>query len=307
MGKVKLVERHCALCGPEVSKRFQYPATFREEDLSEHLFSARRLPDQVHFRWVCCERCKMLFSDPACGVELLEIFYQRSKVNYSQMEESIYSSYSPILDRAVKYLDKKDRRDTFVEIGGGSGFMLKYGVQSGFKRQIEVEPSQDALNKFTPPSKEAQFVCESFSENSLPGATDLICFFQVLDHISDPMKFLTSVHKALRPGGIVVCVTHDAEAWTARLLGSKSPIFDIEHTYLYNRSNLSALFQKAGFECLEIFPVSNRYSLGYWVNLSPLPLKLKSTCLAFLEFLKMDRFKLNVNFGNFGIIAQKRN
>ena len=184
--------------------------------------------------------------------------------------------------------------------------MLRYGSEKGFSRQIEIEPSEDAERRFLSVGSSSKFIRGIFSRGILPSRSiSLVCFFQMLDHVPNPKEFLTSVYDVLEPGGVAVCVTHNTKALTAKILGEKSPIFDIEHTYLYNPKNMAKLFEKAGMKSLETFGVPNRYPLKYWFNLAPLPKSIKKPILPLTEKFKFFNMRLNVNFGNFGLIAQK--
>jgi SAM-dependent methyltransferase len=300
---IKLEPRYCALCGADALKAEKYAANFSDDDFNAAVFSARRMPDGRHFRFARCTTCGLLFSDPACDPSTLEALYTRAAVTYDRQEEQIYGSYAPVLDRALPRLR---HRGDFLEIGGGRGFMLAWGVQNGFARQIEVEPSSDAEEKFEPPGPNGRFIRGIFKKGLLPDASvSLACFFQMLDHIPDPLGFLKDVVAALEPGGAAVCVTHDTSALSARLLGEKSPIFDIEHTYLYNPDNLKRLFAKAGFTAIETFPVSNAYAVRHWLHLAPLPSLVKKPLTRVLERTKVAELKLRVNAGNFGIVGVK--
>jgi len=137
------------------------------------------------------------------------------------------------------------------------------------------------------------------------GSASLICFFQVLDHLPDPMDFLRAVFDILEPGGVAVCVTHDTSALTAKILGEASPIYDIEHTYLFNRKNLAQAFQKAGFAGAETFPIANDYALRYWLNMAPLPRPLKERMQQAVEGTSFGKMRLRLYLGNMGIVAQK--
>ena len=53
------------------------------------------------------------------------------------------------------------------------------------------------------------------------------------------------------PGGVVLSLNHNVEAFSARLLKERSPIIDIEHTHLYSPSTQRMLFEEAGFEACE--------------------------------------------------------
>lgn len=299
-----LEERWCALCGPAVAKKERYPATFRDEDLCTSVFSARRSPDGCHFRFVECAGCGLVFSDPACPPEILRDLYTRSEVTYGAQEQQIYDSYAPILDLAVSRLR---RRGAFVEIGGGSGFMLRYADRAGFESQLEVEPSADAERRFVPRSARSRFVRSVMTDALLPEASvSVICFFQLLDHLPHPLAFLRSIYRALEPGGVAVCVTHDSSALVTRLLGESSPIFDIEHTYLFNADNLSRLFAAAGFAGIEARPVANDYSIRYWLGLAPLPRGPKRTLERALDLVGAADLRLRLKLGNVAAIAQKR-
>jgi len=300
---MKLEDRHCVLCGPDAPRQVKYEATFTADDFNGRTFSARRMPDKRHFRLVQCLGCGMIYSDPACDASLLAALYEKSAVTYARQEEQIYDSYAPILDRA---LDGLEHRKAFIEIGGGRGFMLRYGHEHGFASQIEIEPSADAEKQFAPASANARFIRGMFSRGMFPPASaSLVCFFQVLDHIPAPHAFLEAVHEVLAPGGVAVCVTHNTRAFSAKILGERSPIYDIEHTYLFNNHNLPALFKRSGFAAAESFAVANRYALRYWLHLAPLPRLLKKTVLWALERLWLADRKINLRAGNFGVVARK--
>ncbi len=298
-----LESRYCTLCGPEAAKNVKFAPRFREEDLNAEIFSARRSPDRCHFRLVECGRCGIIYSDPACDPGRLARLYEEGLVNYGTQEEQIYQSYAPILDRA---LPQVGNRGTFLEIGGGAGFMLRYGVEHGFARQIEIEPSADAERRFRAPGAQARFIRGIFTQGALPpGSVSFACFFQMLDHVPDPRRFLADVYEVLEPGGIAVCVTHNTRAWSARLLGERSPIYDIEHTYLFNPDNMEKLFAQAGLEPVESFGVANRYALKYWANLAPLPRPAKKLLLPTLEIVGLGNLPIRLRAGNFGIVGRK--
>jgi SAM-dependent methyltransferase len=297
----KLEPRYCTLCGPEAGKKVKYPANFSAEDFSVKVFSARRAPDRRHFQLIECERCRMIYSDPACDPSHLATLYHDATVNYGEQEEQIYESYAAVLDRALPRVGK---RGVFLEIGGGNGFMLRYGARHGFAEQIEIEPSKDAELKFKPASANARFIRGIFTRGTLPPASvSMACFFQMLDHVPDPFELVSAVFEALEPGGVVVSVTHNTQALSAKLLGERSPIFDIEHTYLFNPHNKSELFRKAGFDQVDAFSVANRYALRHWFHLAPVP--GKKTIAPVLEKTGLAGIPIKLNAGNFGVIGIK--
>src|SRR5258708_1364252 len=104
---------------------------------------------------------------------------------------------------------------------------------------------------------------------------DIICCFHTLDHIVNPNLFLANTYVLLKKGGKIVFIVHDTDGLSVRLFGEKSPIFDIEHIYLFNKNSLGRLFKKNHFIVDEIFSVKNTYPLTYWLRMSPIPKLVK--------------------------------
>jgi hypothetical protein len=71
----------------------------------------------------------------------------------------------------------------------------------------------------------------------------------------------------LKLGGFILCLNHNVEALSARLMKERSPIIDIEHTYLYSPGTIRRLFTRFGFQVKETGGVENRYSLSYLTRL----------------------------------------
>jgi len=71
-------------------------------------------------------------------------------------------------------------------------------------------------------------------------------------------------------------VVHDRRFWLNRVLGNRSPIMDIEHLQRFCPRSLTRLLRRAGYEGVEVRPVTNAYPLAYWVRLLPLPRPVKT-------------------------------
>ena len=138
-----------------------------------------------------------------------------------------------------------------------------------------------------------------------PEQFDVICLFQVLDHIPHPGALLGECFNMLKPGGFVLCINHNIEAMSARLLGDRSPIIDIEHTYLYSPTTIVRLLTQHGFQSRHLGSVTNSYSLHYLAWLAPFPAPLKRIILTWLRDSPIGRIRLAVPLGNLYVVAQK--
>jgi hypothetical protein len=127
----------------------------------------------------------------------------------------------------------------------------------------------------------------------------------VLDHVFDPGGAIETCFQLLKPGGFILALNHNVEALSARILKERSPIVDIEHTYLYSPASMRLLFSKCGFDVKEAGSVRNLYSLGYVARLAPFPGPLKKALLAALGGTGVGRLRVKVPLGNLYLIGRK--
>ena len=285
--ELRLNQTVCAICGCLDNADEVYPSSFRADDLNPDIFSARRRPDRIHYRIVRCRDCGLLRSDPVADASLLNRLYERSSFDYGAEVENLRLTYR-------KYLAKvPHQHGSLLEIGCGNGFVLQEASALGYSEVAGVEPSRDAVGRAATDIRR-RIVCGTMRPGLFgAGQFDTVAMFQVLDHLPEPAEVVRECLRVLKPGGHLLCLQHDAGAWSARLLGERSPIFDIEHTYLYNRTTLPRLVGAVGFETLNCRAVWNRYSLTYLAH------------LAGLQLPSWARLPLWAPLGNFYLIARK--
>jgi SAM-dependent methyltransferase len=299
---VELRQTRCAICWTEGNARELYPANFAPEALNPAVFSARRLPDRVHYRMVKCNTCGLVRSDPVAPMELVAQLYQQSSFTYTDEVTDLKRTYGRCLAELDRYGAQKD---TLLEIGCGNGFFLQQALAQGYRAVRGVEPSRAAISQ-VPPELRDSIVCDLMRPGLFgAGEFDVICLFQVFDHVPDPGALLDACFTVLRPGGLVLSLNHNVQAVSARLLGERSPIVDIEHTYLYSPATMAKLFTAHEFRVLKAGSVWNRYSLRYLVRLLPLPAGPKQAALGWLQRASLGRLRLSVPLGNLYLVAQR--
>src|SRR5262249_49080019 len=132
----------CAICGTEGNAQELYQANFRAADLNPVIFSARRLPDRLHYRLVRCRSCGLVRSDPIADLRLLNELYARSTFEYRAEVGPLRRTYARYLDRVRR---RAVRWESLLEIGCGNGFFLEEAVRHGLSDVRGVEPSRAAV------------------------------------------------------------------------------------------------------------------------------------------------------------------
>jgi SAM-dependent methyltransferase len=302
MPSVSLHPTRCAICGTEGNASELYPANFDLDAFNPAVFSARRMPDRVHYRMVKCLECGLVRSDPVADSGALAQLYAQSSFDYGEEVENLNRTYARYLAELDRY---GVRKDSLLEIGCGNGFFLKEALRHGYAAARGVEPSSAAIEQADPLVRDG--IARDVMRPGLfePVSIDVVCLFQVLDHIPDPSEVLRECFHVLRPGGFVLCLNHNVESISARLLKAGSPIVDIEHTYLFSPATMDRLFSDHGFEVKSTIAVFNRYSLLYLTRLLPLPKSIKSEVLGALKKTRMGSIPIWVPLGNLCTVARK--
>lgn len=302
-----MINTLCAICGTHGNSAVLYKEKLGNRVFDWYTFSARRSFDaesRIHYRTVKCKTCGLVRSDPILEPDKIFNLYKKSELIYEEEMEDIGDTYLGYLNRATRYVKNKD---LILEIGCGNGFFLKRALEFGFKDVRGVEPGLPVLKK-TPPELQGKLIADVFKEGLfLPDSFDMVCIFQTLDHLIEPNETVGEIFKILKPGGIVLALNHDVESLSAKIMGERSPIFDVQHTYLYSKKTQTALFKKNNFQIKEVFNVWNSYRLRYWLKLAPVGTSVKKIVSRILMFLHLWNLKIPLRAGNLAIIAQKPN
>jgi SAM-dependent methyltransferase len=292
----------CPISGEQNDATEIYPANFDASSLSPTVFSARRLPDGIHFRIVRSNRSGLVRSDPVADIALINELYAQSSFDYGEEVPRLKKTYGRYLERVCAL---GCERGSLLEIGCGNGFFLEYALESGFREVRGVEPSRKAVNEATPLLRQC-IVCDVMRPGIFEAEQfDAICMFHIFDHIPDPNELLLECLRILKSGGFILALNHNVESWSARLLGEKSPIIDIEHTFLYSPRTMRLIFEANGFGVIEQGCVWNTYSITYLFHLLPLPRRLKDVVLHTLKATVLGRLPLSLPLGNLYLIARK--
>jgi SAM-dependent methyltransferase len=302
VGVTDLVSTRCAICATTGNATELWPASFRPDDLNPTVFSARRSPDRVHYRMVRCDTCGLVRSDPVARAEVLAELYHDSGFAYGGEVGNLRATYGRYLSRLAACCPPGA---ALLEVGCGNGFALQEALGRGFSTIAGVEPSVAAVGG-APPEVAPFIVCDILRPGLLaPEQFDAVCLFQVFDHVPDPGGLLDECWAALRPGGHILILNHNVTAMSARVLGRRSPIVDIEHTYLYSPSTLGRLCRAHHFDVREQGAVWNRNRIGYLARLAPIPEALRRAALAACDATGLGRVNLALPVGNLYVIAAK--
>jgi SAM-dependent methyltransferase len=298
-----MIDIICAICGKNQQVELLYPANFKESDLSSHTYSARRLPDRIHYRTLKCKNCGLIFASPILPNSKIMSLYKKSFCSYDEQVPYTIKTYLDLFKRIYKDIPNNPK---VLDIGCGNGFFLDGLRKIGVSNVYGVEPSLKMANE-VPRKFRKDIKVNIFKPNLFPkNYFDVACCFHTLDHVVDPNEFIGVTWDILLPGGYALFVVHNTDSLFAKIFGEKWPIFDIEHIYIFNNNTLNSLFLKHKFKNIKTFNVNNVYPLSYYAKMSPFSMNTKNVLRNIISRFRLSNLKIPLPSGNIGIIAQKK-
>lgn len=263
-----LRDRPCPLCGGSGPVRSFAPECLDARRLSKDAFASRKLPDRMHWRIDHCLGCDLLYSARVPRDSAIADEYRVATFPAKPESRHAAETYAALLRND---LPASVGRGALLDIGTGDGMFLAAARSLGFAEVAGVEPAEAAIAQ-APDDLRPKIVHGLFGDGLFEASTfDVVTCFQTIEHVPDPLGLCREAFRILRPGGALVLVGHDFRALSARLLGTSSPIFDIEHLQLFNRASFGRLLREAGFAEAVVRPIWNRYPASHWVRLFPVP------------------------------------
>lgn len=259
----KFKSNPCCLCG-NTKKKVVFPYRMDGGSYNSYAFSARRERNIQHYRIVKCSTCGLIRSDPVIPYEATIELYRNSKFLYEKESDLIALKYLKLIK---KYIERLSKKSHILEIGCGNGALLYLLLKNGYVNIEGVEPSFQAVERshrlITNRIIKKPFDSSLYPEQSFA----FIANFHLLDHLHDPSGFLLDCRKLLKRRGMLFIACHNERALSARLLGEKSPIYDIEHVFLFEKVTLKKLLEVHGFDVITIKTYWNTYPFEYWIRM----------------------------------------
>jgi SAM-dependent methyltransferase len=297
---VPMEPRACPTCGRDDESVLFAEANVDPAQLGEYAYASRKLPEYMHLRLMECRRCDLLYASPAPPPGALSAAYNEASFDSAPEARFAAHTYGTFLPG----LRLPDRVGA-VDIGTGDGAFLHELLAAGFTQVTGVEPSAAPIS-VADPAVRPLIRHDIFKEGSFPPeSVSLVTCFQTIEHVPDPLGLCREALRILKPGGAIYLVGHNRRALSAKVLGRKSPIFDIEHLQLFSPSGFRTLLDNAGFKDVAVKPLVSKYPLHYWTKLFPLPGSAKGAAIAALKATRIGYLPIPLPAGNLVAIAYK--
>jgi len=230
------------------------------------------LSQRLHFKdgpfsVVHCADCGLTYVTPRLNdAALIDEVYNEGYWSSNSAKHRGYTDYRSDADLYVRTYELRTsiiarhfpRPGRVLDVGCAAGYFL--GVMKGKGWQIQgLEPSAAIRPQAIERLGEGVVAAEPLGTAELAaGSFDLVTFWDVIEHIPDPVAALAEARRLLAPGGKILIETQNVKSLAARVLGRKWQHYKhAEHIYHFNRATLADACGKAGLDIIE-----NRARLG---------------------------------------------
>jgi 2-polyprenyl-3-methyl-5-hydroxy-6-metoxy-1,4-benzoquinol methylase len=133
-----------------------------------------------------------------------------------------------------------------LDVGCSSGALLQVAQRCGFQ-VYGAEPAEQAA-KTAASIADVQVFNGFLHDAKYPdNHFDIITLFEVIEHLTDPISITQEVARILKPGGIFLIGTGNADSWTVNMLAEKWDYFNIAghggHISFFTPSSMKKLAQ----------------------------------------------------------------
>ena len=151
---------------------------------------------------------------------------------------------------AIAYQPTPEQTLRLLDVGCSSGALLRVAKECGYDAS-GAEPATQAADTARGLGFEVfpGFLQDAgFPDNHF----DVITLFEVIEHLLEPQGLLKEILRVLKPGGVLLIGTGNADSWTVGFMGADWEYFDIRshggHISFFNPKSMRILTQQCGFE-----------------------------------------------------------
>ena len=218
-----------------------------------------------------CLNCGQRYVWPAPSDSALAAIYDRSyyRGGHGSVGFNDYAALTParrrMFNRHLDRIERLIRPGRVLDVGCATGDFLLVAQERGWEA-LGVDPSparEQAL------AAGVRIIGRTIDDADVaPHSVDLITFWDVLEHLPDPVASLRRARELLAPGGLVAATVPNAGSAVARLSGPRWFGYKTagEHLQFFTAATITRCFEAAGFQVAVRRPVAWSCTVGFLID-----------------------------------------
>jgi 2-polyprenyl-3-methyl-5-hydroxy-6-metoxy-1,4-benzoquinol methylase len=193
-----------------------------------------------------CQNCDHIYLSNQLKQELLFRFYRDYPTSSLEWHHEELSFYRDIYASGIALLFPLMPTGKILDIGSSSGLFLSIAKEHGYCC-FGIEPN--TLERSYALERGLEIIGSTIDDiKSSQSTFDIITLWDVLEHIYNPVEYLSLLADFLNPGGVILLQVPTSDSLAARIMRQYCNMFDgIEHLTLFSSKSLDIAFKQAGF------------------------------------------------------------
>jgi 2-polyprenyl-3-methyl-5-hydroxy-6-metoxy-1,4-benzoquinol methylase len=216
---------HCIVCG---SLKSEYLLSKSQDGRGDGKITLRQ-----------CQDCQTVFLQD-WKTEFIPALYDYYSARISLDKSELYNPINKLrYEKLLALFKALVKNNRILDVGCGQGHLVDVAMQNKWE-VLGIDLSESAVaicEKFDLPVKKIDF----FNPILKPESFDVVTMFEVIEHVSNPAKFIYRAEQLLKPSGLLYLTTPNFNSLEKRILGAEWHVIHREHlTYFepYTLKNL---------------------------------------------------------------------
>ena len=202
-----------------------------------------------------CRKCGFTFTaDPPPETDIERYYNAGEYISHSNTKKGLTNRLYH-LTRKLMLIRKRNiirkatgmNRGTLLDIGCGTGYFAAFMRDNGWKVS-GIEVNEKARN-FAIDNFSLEVVHDPDLSSFEKGYFDCITLWHAFEHFHDPLKYIVSVKRLLKPGGRCIIAMPNCNSFDAGYFGSSWAAWDVpRHLWHFNPDTFRIFSEKNGFK-----------------------------------------------------------
>lgn len=216
--------------------------------------------DEAPFMVLKCRSCGLVFVDPLPDLSYLAAHYDENY--YSEWTGQQQTKRISLWKRRLKKIERRIPTGRLLDVGCATGAFLELAQQNGW--DINGTEYSPYAASFAQDLLKTDIFCGHLTDAGYREETfDVITFWHVLEHVTDPTAYLREAHRILKPSGLLIAAVPNVDDHVMKIAyrivkGRPLKLFrksDREvHLFHFSADTIGRYMHKTGFHCLNISP-----------------------------------------------------
>jgi len=220
------------------------------------------------FSYYKCNNCKLIYAPEHYSSQQLSNLYKQTTPNMEQVPKKLLKKTQFEYFQLLKKWS--GLKGNYLEVGPDIGLFTQQCLLNGeFDYYWLFEPNNlvksqltkllgDRKHKIYPTIDKIDKI-----DNKILSTAILI---HVLDHLLEPQKILKKLREKMRPGGVILIVTHDDSSIMRKFFGWRWLPFCQQHPQLFNYKTTEDILNRCGFKVLDQRKSKNYFEISFLLN-----------------------------------------